>query len=47
MSGKSCASLAASSHDLQQEAEQVDNVQVDAESGKNIFLWAYTVALIP
>lgn len=29
----------ASSHDLQQEAEQVDDVQVDAQGGKNIFLW--------
>lgn len=44
--GKSGALLAASSHDLQQEAEQVDDVQVDAEGGKNIFLWTYRVALV-
>lgn len=41
------ALLPSSSHDLQQEAEQVDDVQVDAEGGKYVFLWAYGVTLVP
>lgn len=41
------ALLASSSQDLQQEAEQVDNVQVDAEGGEYVFLWAYGVTLVP
>lgn len=41
------ASLASSSHNLQQEAEQVDDVQVDAEGGEYVFLWAYGVTLVP
>lgn len=41
------ALLASSSHDLQQEAEQVDDVQVDAEGGEYVFLWAYGVTLVP
>lgn len=41
------ASLASSPHDLQQEAEQVDDVQVDAEGGEYVFLWADGVALVP
>lgn len=40
-------SIAASSCYLQQEAEQVDDVQVDAEGGENIFLWTDGVALVP
>lgn len=40
-------SLSSLSSDLQQEAEQVDNVQVEAEGGKNIFLWTYGVAFVP
>lgn len=41
------ALLPSSSHDLQQETEQVDDVQVDAEGGKYVFLWAYGVTLVP
>lgn len=41
------ALLASSSQDLQQEAEQVDDIQVDAEGGKYVFLWAYGVTLVP
>lgn len=41
------ALLPSSSHDLQQEAEQVDDVQVDAEGGKYVFLRAYGVTLVP
>ena len=43
---KKKASVAASSRKLEQEAEQVDNVQVEAEGGKNIFLWTYSVTLV-
>lgn len=42
-----CRLLASSSHDLQQEAEQVDDVQVDAEGGEYVFLRAYGVTLVP
>lgn len=41
------ALLASSSHNLQQEAEQVDDVQVDAEGGEDVFLWADGVTLVP
>lgn len=40
------ALLASSSHDLQQEAEQVDDVQVDAEGGEDVFLRADGVTLV-
>lgn len=39
--------LASPSHDLQQEAEQVDDVQVDVEGGEYVFLRADGVALVP
>lgn len=39
--------FASSSHNLQQEGEQVDDVQVDAEGGEYVFLWAYGVTLVP
>lgn len=31
----------------QEEGEDVDNVEVDVESGKDVFLWTYCVALVP
>lgn len=45
--GWTAALLPSSSHDLQQEAEQVDDVQVDAEGGEYVFLRAYGVTLVP
>lgn len=45
--GGSGSSRAASSQELQQEAEQVDDVQVEAEGGENVFLRTYGVALVP
>lgn len=41
------ASVATASDDLQQEAEQVDDVQVDAERGKDIFFWTDAEPLVP
>lgn len=41
------ALLPSSSNDLQQEAEQVDDVQVDAEGGEYVLLWADGVTLVP
>lgn len=40
------ASIPAGSRELQQEAEEVDDVQVEAECGENIFLWTDGVALV-
>lgn len=32
---------------MEEEGEDVDNVQVDAESGKDVLFWAHGVPLVP